>query len=327
MIVLCEPQHPVGFQSGGYRYQAEVMAARLAARDGERRVLAPEQLAATVAELRQRPGTVVVVDGLFAQHRPLPAGAIALLHMVPALDSWSEVPCPVLATAAGTVAAPRVRALATVTEVVEPGLDPCFRPAAHSPRRSEGRVRIVCIGTFGPGKGQAALWQAVASAAVPCELVLLGAGTEPFAPASRGPGFATLRGRGVVAPSEVAAELQAADLCVSWSRSESFGMAVAEAVACGTPVLAFATGAIPTLVHHGANGWLLPSDADDATMTRRLHTLLGDPELLRAARSLAVRPNLAPWPVVAERFAAACARLATHVGPTRREPGAERRSG
>ena len=85
MIVLCEPQHPVGFQSGGYRYQAEVMAARLAARDGERRVLAPEQLAATVAELRQRPGTVVVVDGLFAQHRPLPAGAIALLHMVPAL--------------------------------------------------------------------------------------------------------------------------------------------------------------------------------------------------------------------------------------------------
>lgn len=326
MIVLCEPPRLAGFVSGGFRYQDEVMAPRLAAHDGERRVVAPEQLAATVAELRRRTGTVVVVDGLFAQHAPLPVGVVALLHMVPSRDAWSAVPCPVLATAAGTVEAPRVRALANATEVVEPGLDPCFRPAEHPPRASEGSVRIVCIGTFGPGKGQAALWQAVASAAVPCELVLLGAGTEQFAPATRSLGLATVRGRGVVAPADVAAELQAADLCVSWSRSESFGMAVAEAVACGTPVLAFSTGAIPTLVQSGRNGWLLPADADDAAMTQQLHTLLGDRELLRAARASAVRPNLAPWSVVAERFAAACARLAAHVGNARHGSPGERRS-
>lgn len=327
MIVLCEPPRPVGFESGGFRYQAEVMAARLAAHDGERRVVAPEQLAATVAGLRQRPGTVVVVDGLFAQHAPLPAGAIALLHMVPQHDAWSDVPCPVLATAAGTVAAPRVRALATATEVVEPGLAACFQPTSPPPRPADGRVRIVCIGTFGPGKGQAALWQAVTHAPGPCELVLLGAGTEHFAPESHGQGLATLRGRGVLAPAEVAAELQAADLCVSWSRSESFGMAVAEAAACGTPVLAFATGAIPTLVHEGVNGWLLPVDAHDEAMTGRLHTLLREPELLRAARARALRPSLAPWPVVAERFAAACARLAPHQGAARHGSGGDSRSG
>jgi glycosyltransferase involved in cell wall biosynthesis len=242
MIVLCEPPRPAGFVSGGFRYQDEVMAPRLAAYDGERRVVAPEQLAATVAELRRRPEAVVVVDGLYAQHAPLPAGAIALLHMVPHHDAWSAVPCPVLATAAGTVEAPRVRALASATEIVEPGLDPCFQPSSPPPGTADGRVRIVCVGTFGLEKGQAALWEAMARARVPCELVLLGAGTERFAPATHRQGLATRRARGVVAPAEVAAELQAADLCVSWSRSESFGMAVAEAVACGTPVLAFSTG-------------------------------------------------------------------------------------
>lgn len=327
MIVLCEPPRPAGFVSGGFRYQDEVMAPRLAAYDGERRVVAPEQLAATVAELRRRPEAVVVVDGLYAQHAPLPAGAIALLHMVPHHDAWSAVPCPVLATAAGTVEAPRVRALASATEIVEPGLDPCFQPSSPPPGTADGRVRIVCVGTFGLEKGQAALWEAMARARVPCELVLLGAGTERFAPATHRQGLATRRARGVVAPAEVAAELQAADLCVSWSRSESFGMAVAEAVACGTPVLAFSTGAIPTLVHHGTNGWLLPADADDAAMTQQLHGLLGDPALLRAARARAVRPNLAPWPVVADRFAAACARLAAHVGRARHGSANERRGG
>jgi len=327
MIVLCEPPRPAGFVSGGFRYQDEVMAPRLAAHDGERRVVAPERLAATVAELRQRPGTVVVVDGLYAQHAPLPAGAIALLHMVPPHDAWSDVPCPVLATAAGTIEQRRVRALASATEIVEPGLDPCFRPSSLPPSASPGRVRLVCVGTFGPEKGQAALWEAVVRAPGPCELVLLGAGTDSFAAGGRSQGLATRRGRGVVAPAEVAAELQAADLCVSWSRSESFGMAVAEAVACGTPVLAFATGAIPTLVRHGRNGWLLPTDADDMAMTRQLHTLLGDPVLLRAARARAVLPNLAAWPAVAERFAAACARLAVHVGAARHGAADDRRRG
>lgn len=326
MIVLCEPPRPVGFVSGGFRYQDEVMAPRLADHDGERRVVAPERLAATVGELRQRPGTVVVVDGLYAQHAPLPAGAIALLHMVPPHDAWSDVPCPVLATAVGTVESERVRALASATEVVEPGLDPCFRPSSRPPGTSSGRVRIVCVGTFGPEKGQAALCEAVARAHVPCELVLLGAGTEHFAAGRRSHGLATLRGRGVVAPAEVAAELHAADLCVSWSRSESFGMAVAEAVACGTPVLAFATGAIPTMVQHGRNGWMLPTDADDEAMTQTLHTLLGDLDRLRAARARAVRSDLAPWPAVAERFAAACVRLAAHVGGARGSEG-DRRSG
>ncbi|MCU0865778.1 MAG: glycosyltransferase, partial [Planctomycetes bacterium] len=247
--MLLEPRRPVGFQSGGYRYQAEVMAPRLLAGDGCLLAVAPDQLAAELVRARQRwPAASFVVDGLFAAERPLPTGTIALLHTVPSTEAWRTAPGPVLATAAGTLAAARVRASCTAAEVIEPGLDPCFAPLPSGRLRRPGPLRVVAIGVFGAHKGQAVLWRAIRAAPVPSELVLLGAGTTSFAPADAVAPGATLVRRGVVTPAEVAATLHDCDLCVSWSRSESFGMAVAEAVACGTPVLAFAVGAIPTMV-------------------------------------------------------------------------------
>jgi glycosyltransferase involved in cell wall biosynthesis len=310
LIVLLEPRRPAGFQSGGYRYQAEVMAPRLLAGDGCLLAVAPDQLEVELARARRRwPAASFVVDGLFAAERPLPAGTIALLHMVPTNAAWRSLPGPVLATAAGTLAPAVVRALSTTAEVVEPGLDACFLPLPTGRRRRPGPLRVVAIGGFGPGKGQADLWRALGAAGVPSELVLLGAGTTSFAPTEVSPSGATLVRRGVVPPSEVATTLHDCDLCVSWSRSESFGMAVAEAVACGTPVLAFAVGAIPNLVEDGENGWLLPPTADDAAMAALLHGLLCEPSRLERARALARHPGLLPWPAVAARFAAACGRL------------------
>lgn len=310
MIVLLEPRRPAGFQSGGYRYQAEVMAPRMLAGDGCLLAVAPDQLDTELARARQRwPAANFVVDGLFAADRPLPAGTIALLHTVPSTDAWRPAPGPVLATAAGTLAAARVRALCTAAEVVEPGLDPCFAPSPIGRRRRPGPPRVIAVGVFGAHKGQAALWRAIAAAGGPCELVLLGAGTTTFAPTEASPSGATLVRRGVVTPAEVATTLHDCDLCVSWSRSESFGMAVAEAVACGTPVLAFAVGAIPTMVDDGQNGWLLSPTADDAAMTTLLHGLLREPARLERARALARPPGLQPWSAAAARFAAACARL------------------
>jgi glycosyltransferase involved in cell wall biosynthesis len=313
MIVLLEPRRPVGFQSGGYRYQAAVMAPRLAAGDGALRAVDPGQLHAELAAVRQRwPLATVVVDGWFAATRPLPAGVIALLHMAPA-EPWCDAACPVLATAAGTLHAAAVRAHAVAGEVVEPGLEDCFRPGAGGSRRP-GPLRLLCVGTLGPGKGQAALWRAVCAAPVACELTLLGAGTESFAPVETAPLGSTWRGLGVLTPDAVATLQRDSDLCVSWSRSESFGMAVAEAVACGTPVLAFAVGEIPRFVQHGGNGWLLPATATDAAMAAQLHAVLQQPERLGRARAAALRPALAPWAAVATRFAAACTRLDARTG-------------
>lgn len=314
MIVLFEPERSAGFDSGGYRYQQAVMAPLRAQGRGRLVAVAPTQLAAAVQELRARePMALPVVDGLFAATAPLPAGVLALLHMVPEVAAWSAAPLPVVATATSTAANECVRARALAIEVVTPGLDACFTPAPLSPRRP-GPLRVVCIGTFGPSKGQLALWRALATANVPCELVLLGADTDLPSSIASLPSAKQLvvHTRGVVPPAGVAASLHDSDLCVSWSRSESFGMAVAEAVACGVPVLAFATGAIADHVQHGANGWLLPTTADDAAMAAQLHALLRQPERLVAARAAASehRSSLPPWDVVAERFAAACQRLA-----------------
>ena len=310
VIVLLEPVRPAGFQSGGYRYQAEVMAPRIADDEGVLRAVAPARLADEVAQLRRQwPGACFVVDGLFATTTVLPAGTIALLHTVPEVDLWSAAALPVITTAASTAASDRVRARASEIVVVPPGLDDCFCPRTTGGTRRPGVPRITCVGALGPGKGQSSLWSALASAPVPSELTLLGAGTREFAPPPGGSAV-TLHRRGVLPPTGVAEVLHDSDLCVSWSRSESFGMAVAEAVACATPVLAFATGAIGSFVQSGVNGWLLPPDADDAAMTAALHALLLAPERLMRAHAAARPVRLPSWSQVAADFATACRRLA-----------------
>jgi len=55
---------------------------------------------------------------------------------------------------------------------------------------------------------------------------------------------------------------------IQWE--EPFGLVMIEAMACGTPVLAFAGGAVEEIVQNGVNGWIC-SDVDD--MARRLADL------------------------------------------------------
>ncbi|MHA1686007.1 MAG: glycosyltransferase, partial [Candidatus Heimdallarchaeaceae archaeon] len=50
---------------------------------------------------------------------------------------------------------------------------------------------------------------------------------------------------------------------ISASSNESFGLTLAEAMACETPVIAPNVGGIPEVVNHGKTGFLYP--ANDAT--------------------------------------------------------------
>ncbi len=101
-----------------------------------------------------------------------------------------------------------------------------------------------------------------------------------------------------------------ADIFVFASRLEGFGLAVAEAMSCGRPVVAYARGSLPEVVTHGVTGYLAnPSDRD--SFVRYVLSLLDDAarrEALGAAARARVNERFR-WPNSAMRVRALYERL------------------
>jgi rhamnosyl/mannosyltransferase len=74
----------------------------------------------------------------------------------------------------------------------------------------------------------------------------------------------------------------------STTDAESFGMALAEANACGRPVVGSAVGGIPDFVRHGDNG-LLARPGDEHDLAAKLVQALSDPA---AAQAMGARGRL-----------------------------------
>jgi glycosyltransferase involved in cell wall biosynthesis len=91
---------------------------------------------------------------------------------------------------------------------------------------------------------------------------------------------------------------RAAALLMPIRWAEPFGMVMIEALAAGTPVIAFPEGAAPEIVIDGENGFLVADEKEMAAATARLRTI--DPAACRA--SVAARYDGA---VVARRYVAA----------------------
>jgi len=90
-----------------------------------------------------------------------------------------------------------------------------------------------------------------------------------------GPGTTAL---GPLSREELAHAYNACHALIFPSRLEGFGLAVAEAMACGLPVIASHASSLPELVVEGSGGLLCPVDDLEAFVVAA-HRLAGDPNL------------------------------------------------
>jgi glycosyltransferase involved in cell wall biosynthesis len=117
---------------------------------------------------------------------------------------------------------------------------------------------------------------------------------------------------GELSPAEIADLYDRADLFVLPTLHETYGMAVAEAIARGLPVVSTTTGAIPDLVGPSAGLLVPPGDAD--ALASALSAVLGDP-LLRArlaAGAALMRGRLPTWDDAGRTMSEALDRVAGH---------------
>jgi glycosyltransferase involved in cell wall biosynthesis len=101
-----------------------------------------------------------------------------------------------------------------------------------------------------------------------------------------------------------------ADVFVLATCGETYGMAVAEAVAHGLPVVSTTTGAIPELVGSDSGVLVPPGDAD--ALAEALSCVLDRGERRRlAAGARRVRDRLPTWDAAFGKMAAVLERVAT----------------
>jgi N-acetyl-alpha-D-glucosaminyl L-malate synthase BshA len=82
--------------------------------------------------------------------------------------------------------------------------------------------------------------------------------------------------------------LSISDLMIMPSKTESFGLAALEALACGVPVIASKVGGLPELIEHNQNGCLHPVD-NIQEMAECAITILNDSERLKQFSDSAIK--------------------------------------
>jgi len=139
-------------------------------------------------------------------------------------------------------------------DVIPPGVDlTLFRPSLL-PKRSE-RARILFVGGDFERKGGRDLLEAARLLGDACELDLVTGSEVPQLPA----GVRARVHRGLKPQSDKLVQLyRSADIFALPSRGDCMPQAVAEALACGLPVVATRVGAIPEMVSDGVNGYMVP---------------------------------------------------------------------
>ena len=328
--------------TGGYRYDRRIIQElrefgwRVDVTDlgGDFPFPSTAQRATALAILSAVPAShPIVLDGLAFGALP-EAGAlgcrtplIALVHQPLALDpgldtrqadAFRETERTALAAAARVIVTSEATARIVMTDydvpsqrisVVRPGNDPV--PLALG--SNDGVVRLLSVGSVVPIKGYDVLIRAMATLNdMPWRLTIAGDRTRNPAAAAQldadieayglGDRIAML---GAVSPECINELFLESDVFVLASRFEGYGMALAEAIAHGIPIVSTITGAIPQTVPAGT-GLLVPPD-DAAALAQALRVLIGAPAKRRrlAMNARAAAACLPTWRDSARLFVGA----------------------
>ena len=197
-----------------------------------------------------------------------------------------------------------------IIDVAPPGIDPVPRGLRGKARRG-GTVSLLSVGIVVPRKGHDVLIAALASLnTLPWQLTIVGDRQRDPAEAARLEADIAKRGlaprismEGVVSAERLAELYAAADLFVLASRYEGYGMAFAQAIAYGLPVIGTTAGAIADTVPAGA-GVLVPPDDVTALASALRELICNEPERMRLAENArAAATSLPAWPITAAIFA------------------------
>jgi O-antigen biosynthesis alpha-1,3-rhamnosyltransferase len=164
-------------------------------------------------------------------------------------------------------------------EVVHLGVDTDFRPP--SVRATPDRPYLLCVSMLGPHKGYReafAVVGALADAGFPHHLKLVGGVWPSEAARVRTSVAASPHADRVellprVSREELVGLYQQASAVLVTSRHEGFGLPAVEAMASGTPVVAFANSALPEVV---GDGGILVADGDVPAFVTELRSVLTD---------------------------------------------------
>jgi glycosyltransferase involved in cell wall biosynthesis len=284
-----------------------------------------------------REGALVVVDGLafgampgLAEQHATRLRWVALVHHPLALETGLtpqqgrtrfDGERRALATARGVI----VTSAATARElirygvaadrvhVVTPGTDAAPLAAGSGADPMRPGLSLLCVATLIPRKGHAVLIEALRGLQDRAwTLHCVGGATRDVdtanalrsAIAEHGLGD-RVRLHGEVPAGVLQSMYGQADAVVLPSYFEGFGMALAEALAHGLPVVSTTAGAIPDTVPREAGVLVPPGDA--VALRAALAALLDEPALRArlAAGARAARAVLPTWPQAVARFAAA----------------------